>query len=110
MDYSQDILSQLTWKNENPEKLSGQKVKIFYFALSTCAYCKKGLAWIREKNAAFSWIYLDELPIEDRQLIKDWLKQRYGTTVGFPFVIFRMPDKDYVSPGWDPDYWAAKIK
>jgi len=109
MDFTKDIFTQLPWKEDNLQNQSKQKVQIFYFALTTCAYCKKGLAWMRDRHAAFSWMYLDDLSIEERQPIKDWLKQRYGQTVGFPFVIFRMPDKDFVSPGWDPEYWAAKV-
>lgn len=105
-----DILPELTWKIENPDNPNKQKVQIYYFALTTCAYCKKGLEWLKERKATFSWLYLDELPAEKKIPIKDWVKKRYGTNFGTPFAIFRLDGKDTPSEGFDPDYWKAKIR
>jgi glutaredoxin len=110
LDYSKDILLQLPWKVENAANQGKQKVTIFYFALTTCVYCKKGIAWMQEKKATFNWLHLDELEMDTRQQIKEWLKKKYNTPPAFPFVIFRNPDKDYVSSGFDPDYWVSKVR
>jgi glutaredoxin len=109
-NFDKDILLQIPWNEENVELGSKQKVAIFYFALTTCAYCKRGIQWLKDKKIAFHWIHLDTIDIDVRQQIKEWLKQKYKTQTTFPFVIFRLSEKDYISSGFDPDYWGSKIK
>jgi hypothetical protein len=105
-----DILPDLPWKFENPEKQATQKAVIYYFALTTCAHCKLGLKWLQERGAAVQWMYLDELSFEKKQPIKVWVKARYNTNFGTPFVIFRIDGKDFTSEGFDPDYWKSKVR
>jgi glutaredoxin len=105
-----DILPSLTWTYENSDKQNGQKVQIYYFGLTTCAYCKRGLQWLKERKVAFRWMNLDILPPEKKIPIREWVKKRYVTNMGTPFVIFRINNQDFPSEGFDPDYWQAKIR
>jgi len=41
--------------------------------------------------------------------IKKWIKEKYHTNMGMPFVVFRIKDTDYISNGYDPEYWKSKI-
>ena len=105
-----DILPELPWIHETGAPGRTQKTQIFYFALTTCAYCKRGLSWLQERGVTFSWLYLDSLPLEKKGPIKEWVKKKYTTNFGTPFIIFRSEGKDYASEGFDPDYWKAKIR
>lgn len=111
-DITTDILPGLSWTTENASRQTTQKSKIFYFALTTCAYCKKGFAWLRERGSAFHWMYLDLLPQDQKTAIKAWVKQKYHlkSEMGLPFVIFRIEGNDFISGGFDPEYWAAKAR
>ena len=112
VNHGNDILPSLNWKIENREKKSSQKSAIYYFSLTTCVYCKKGINWLKEREVFFKWLYLDDFPLEKRQEIKIWIQKKYNlkTRMASPFVIFRRDDKDYISNGYDPEYWKAKAR
>lgn len=74
----------IIFKNENG-KINKGDVKVF--ALSTCAFCKKALNFLRENSITFCYIYIDELDLTTKQKIKNDLKDKYNIDVGFPFLI-----------------------
>ncbi len=112
IDIAQDILSELNWKVENWEKSSSQKSEIYYFSLTTCVYCKKGINWLNDRNIAFKWLYLDDYSQEEKQKIKHWVQKKYNLSsrMASPFVIFRNEERDFISNGYDPEYWKAKAR
>jgi glutaredoxin len=109
LDYTQDLIPQLEWHYEEISVDNNQKSTIYLIGLSTCAYCKRGKAWLKERGLNYSWLFLDKIDIDERQRIKTTLSQIYNTKFNFPFIIFRLPDQDFVSSGFDPDYWKSKI-
>lgn len=108
----EDILEDLPWKKVNWDQKEEQKNDIFYFSLTTCVYCKKGIEWLKNQNVAFRWFYLDSLEQEKRQAIKHWVQKRYEmhSRMASPFVVFRTAEKDYFSNGYDPEYWKTKAR
>ncbi len=104
-------LESLNWTIENEDKLKNQKVIIYYFSLTTCPHCKRGIKWLLDKNVGFRWLYLDKMPLEMKNSVKKWIQENYKlhTRMGTPFVIFRKNQEDFISNGYDPSYWAAKI-
>ena len=89
LDFDQDLIRQLSWYEDNANINPDQQTIIYLIGLTTCAYCKRGLQWLREKGASFHWLYLDELDVDERQQIKEALSTVYKTRFSFPFVIFR---------------------
>ena len=63
------------------------KGEIIVFALSTCAFCKKALKFLRENSISFSYVYVDEFDFEKKSHVKNELKKKYKRDVGFPFLI-----------------------
>ncbi len=61
------------------------EVKVY--ALSTCAFCKKALKYLRDNKIKFMYIYVDDLAPDNKQELKERLKQTYKKDVGFPFMI-----------------------
>ncbi len=104
-------LELLDWTIENENKLKDQQVIIYYFSLTTCPHCKRGIKWLLERNISFKWLYLDKLPSEMKNSLKNWIQDNYNlsTRMGTPFVIFRKNQKEFISNGYDPSYWASKI-
>lgn len=107
-----DILQSLKWKSVEFEGKSNQKTDIYYFSLSTCVYCKRGIQWMKDRKCTFRWLYLDDYSLEKRQEIKDWIQTHYHlkSRMASPFVIFRQNGQDFISNGYDPDYWKSKVK
>ncbi|MHA1611706.1 MAG: glutaredoxin domain-containing protein [Promethearchaeota archaeon] len=111
-DLEVDILPTLSWTTENMDNKDLQKNEIFYFSLTTCAYCKKGIQWLNDKGVAFKWLYIDQLDLEIKSAIKTWVQKKYNlrSRMASPFVIFRSDLQDYISNGFDPEYWKSKAR
>lgn len=60
---------------------------ITVYALSTCAFCKKALKFLRENSVYFQYVYVDDLDPDLKNKIKQELKEKYNKEVGFPFLI-----------------------
>lgn len=63
------------------------KGEIVIYALSTCAFCKKALKFLRENSICFSYVYIDEFDFDKKSKIKGELKEKYKKDIGFPFLI-----------------------
>lgn len=57
------------------------------YALSTCAFCKKALRFLRENSICFSYVYVDELDPEVKDKLKAWLREKYREESGYPFLV-----------------------
>ena len=99
-------------KQDYTKESRDEKATIYYFSLTTCSHCKRGLKWMRDRGVAFRWLEIDLLDLEKKNAIKKWVQKRYNTKsrMASPFVIFRFPDRDFISNGFDPDYWKAKAR
>jgi len=69
------------------EKGNINKGDIKVFALSTCAFCKKALNFLRKNSITFSYIYIDNLDPEVKQNVKNDLIKKYNKELGFPFLV-----------------------
>jgi glutaredoxin-like protein NrdH len=72
------------------------------YALSTCGFCRRGLQFLRDHSIDFSFVYVDDLPIEVKTKVKKELHSQYKKDVSFPFVV--IDDKDtlvgFIEPDW----------
>lgn len=82
-------MSEIVFISE-PGKVNKGDVKVF--ALSTCAFCRKALNFLRENSITFSYIYIDKYDPDTKRKIKDDLKEKYNKDVGFPFLILNGTD------------------
>lgn len=78
--------------------------EIRVFALSTCAFCKKALKYLRDNSIKFMYIYVDDLEPGNKQELKDKLKETYKQDVGFPFMII---NGDQVIVGFKEDEYKT---
>ncbi|UYP46591.1 hypothetical protein NEF87_002876 [Candidatus Lokiarchaeum ossiferum] len=111
-DLTRDILPELPWEKKKNEQKTQQRVEIFYFSLTTCVYCKKGISFLQDNKFNFNLMYLDKLDLVQKKAIKTYIQSKYklNTRMASPFVIFRLDGDDFISNGYDPDYWKSKLR
>ncbi|MHA1675309.1 MAG: glutaredoxin family protein [Promethearchaeota archaeon] len=63
------------------------KNNIKLFALSTCGFCRRGMNYLRDQSIEFSYVYVDQIPFEQKQELKEKLKKKFEKRVAFPFVV-----------------------
>jgi glutaredoxin len=70
------------------EKVSGtdNRHKIFLYALSTCAWCKKTKKFLQDKCVEFEYVDVDLCTEADLKQIQEELTKR-GLQMNFPTVI-----------------------
>jgi glutaredoxin-like protein NrdH len=61
--------------------------EITVYALSTCGFCKRALAFLDSRGLAYRYVYVDKIPLETKNAAKRELKARFGDDVAFPFAV-----------------------
>jgi glutaredoxin len=61
--------------------------EITVYALSTCGFCRRALAFLNDKGFAYRFVYMDLLPLDIKTEAKRILKERFKTEVSFPFAV-----------------------
>jgi glutaredoxin-like protein NrdH len=77
------------------EKVTGtnNKHKVFVYALSTCAWCKKTKKYLKDKGIEFEFVDVDLCDKEDLEQIKKDIS-KHGLPMSFPIVI--VDDKNHI--------------
>ncbi len=62
--------------------------KVKLYALSTCGFCKRALAFLKEKSIDFRYVYVDYLEKKVVGDLRDELKEKSGQQyIAYPFLI-----------------------
>jgi glutaredoxin len=76
--------------------------EITVYALSTCGFCKRALAFLKARDIAHRYIHMDLVPLETKNETKKILKERFKDDIAFPFAIID-GDKHlvgFIEPDW----------
>ncbi len=68
----------VTGKKTNPE--------ITIFALSTCGFCKRSLAFLEANEFAYRYVHIDKISLDAKSQVKRELKEKYKVDIAFPFA------------------------
>jgi len=68
--------------------------EIMVYALSTCGFCKRALAFLDAHEFSYKYLYVDLIPIDSKNAIKQELKARFNENIAFPFAV--IDDKKYL--------------
>jgi glutaredoxin len=79
---------------------------ITIYALSTCGFCKRSLAFLNDHGFAYRYVYVDKIPLETKNEAKRELKERFKEDVAFPFAVIG-DDKHLV--GFIEADWAKTL-
>lgn len=64
------------------------------YALSTCGFCKRALAFLDDQGIAYRYVHVDLVPLEDKNRAKAELAEKFKTFVSFPFAV--IDDSEYL--------------
>ncbi len=67
---------------------------ITIYSLSTCGFCKRCIAFLKDLGFAYRYIHVDQIPLETKTEVKRILKERFKDDVAFPFAI--IDEKDHL--------------
>ncbi|HOX31939.1 MAG TPA: glutaredoxin family protein [Spirochaetales bacterium] len=79
---------------------------ITVYALSTCGFCKKAMAFLDARGFAYRYIYVDRIPLETKNEAKRELKERFKADIAFPFAVI---DGERHLVGFIEADWAATL-
>jgi glutaredoxin len=79
---------------------------IAVYALSTCGFCKRSLAFLRENSIAFRYVYVDLLDAAMKDTVKSALSDTFKTRIGFPFAVLN--GNEYLR-GFVQDEWEKRL-
>ena len=76
--------------------------EITVYALSTCGFCKRAMAYLDAKGVAYRYIYMDRVPLETKNEAKKALKERFKADVAFPFAVIDGEKSlvGFIEPDW----------
>ena len=80
--------------------------EIRMYALSTCGFCRRAIAFLKEKGVRFSYMHVDELPPDEKQSVKDMIRKRYGKPLQFPFLV---QNGTITLSGFDRMQWSLML-
>jgi len=64
------------------------------YALSTCGFCKRALAFLDEHGIEHRYVHVDLVPLETKNKAKAALADQFKTFISFPFAV--IDGKDYL--------------
>ncbi|WP_455143023.1 glutaredoxin family protein [Candidatus Hodarchaeum mangrovi] len=76
--------------------------EIFLFAISTCSWCRQAFRWLNDNKFKYSYLFIDDLPLKERQLLKEQIETIYKLPPTFPFLIV---DRFHGHAGFNPQEW-----
>ncbi|MHA1669836.1 MAG: glutaredoxin family protein [Promethearchaeota archaeon] len=94
-----ELFNKVDGKNDSRE--------VSLFTLSTCMWCKKCKAYLKDRDIKFKYIDLDNLSPNQKSEILAYLKERYKPDrIAYPFLV--CDDKFVV--GYDPNKYEELMK
>lgn len=89
-------------------KHAGSRIapRLQIYALSTCGFCKRAIAWLESKGYSFECIHLDTIPVETKNEVKKELAEQFHHSVAFPFLVI---DGKEALVGFIEEDWVKKL-
>ena len=91
------------------KEVDGKKDKqdVSIFTLSTCMWCKKCKAYLKDRDIKYKFIDVDSISSEEKSKILEYLRENYKPDrIAYPFLV--CDDKFVV--GYDPNKYEEVIK
>lgn len=76
------------------------------YALSTCAFCERALAFLQAQGLSHEFLMIDTLDPEAKRALKAELKEKYGSIPVFPLLIV---DGASAVSGFTEERWREAI-
>jgi glutaredoxin-like protein NrdH len=80
--------------------------KLTVYALSTCAFCKRAMSYLKENGLSYRYVYLDQLDFDLKREVKQELKTKFENLPVFPVLVI---DDDEALSGFTEEKWAERL-
>jgi glutaredoxin len=98
-EFMVDLFNEVDGKNDNHD--------VSIFTLSTCMWCKKCKAFLKDRDIKYKYIDLDSLSPNQKSEILEYLRENYKPDrIAYPFLV--CDDKFVV--GYDPNKYEEIMK
>ena len=88
------------------EELSRGDHTLTIYALSTCAFCKRAIQFLKDQDISFRYIYLDKIDLVVKTRVKSELKSKYDNIPVFPVLVI---DDQRALSGFNEDRWRSEL-
>lgn len=79
---------------------------VIVYALSTCAFCRRAIEYLKKNGVQFRYTYLDQIDVETKRAVKRELSERFDNIVVFPILVV---DDQRAYSGFTETVWARAI-
>lgn len=77
------------------------------YSLSTCAFCRRAIGWLKEQGVQFRFAHIDLIDIDLKRALKQELKERFENIVVFPIMVV---DDARAYSGFTESVWAEALE
>ena len=90
------------------ETVEGSKKdrNVTILTLSTCMWCKKCKAWLKDRDVQYRYVDVDKIDFKEKSKIIDYLRDKYQSRISYPFMIC---DDEFVV-GYNPNRYEDLLK
>ena len=79
---------------------------ITILTMSTCMWCKKCKAWLKEHDVQYKYIEVDQIDFREKSKIIDYVRDKYQSRISYPFMIC---DDDFIV-GYNPNRYEELME
>lgn len=76
------------------------------YALSTCAFCKKSMRFLKDNGLTYRYVYLDQLDFDLKREVKQELKSKFDNLPVFPVLTI---DGEEALSGFTEEKWSERL-
>jgi len=99
-------MSELIEKLAETVEGSKKNIDVTILTLSTCMWCKKCKAWLKDRDVQYRFVDVDKIDFKEKSKILDYLKEKYQSRISYPFMIC---DDEFVV-GYKPNRYEDLLK
>lgn len=85
---------------------SRQDHDVVVYSLSTCAFCRRAIEYLKSANVQFRFAHLDLIDVETKRSVKRELAERFDNIVVFPILVV---DDQRAYSGFTESVWARAL-
>ncbi|TVR92743.1 MAG: glutaredoxin family protein [Spirochaetaceae bacterium] len=98
-----DILDSVEFQHEDGTD-TGKEILVL--ALSTCAFCKRAMSFLRNQGLAYKYVFLDQIDPDLKRKVKDELRSRYESLPIFPVLVY---NREKALSGFTEKEWRTVL-
>ena len=91
------------------EQIHGRSMKqpLTLFALSTCGFCKRAIAFLNDQGYSYRYVHMDTLNREQQDIIRSYVKRTFKIAISYPFLC--LGESDFLS-GFLRASWEKELE